>query len=321
VKILVTGGAGFIGHNLVRYIGAADDTTEIWVIDDLSTGNAHSLRTLDHTFVRGTILDSDCLDMALRGADAIIHLAALPSVPRSVKDPIATHEANANGTLQVLEGARRHGVRHVVVASSSSVYGSNPKLPKHELDWTRPMSPYAASKLAAEAYALAYQATYGLDVTVFRFFNVFGPGQSADHAYAAVIPRFLSAALKDEAVQIEGDGEQSRDFTYVDTVCSVLWQTVKRSVVDEHPINLAWGSSTSILELIDLVEHELGAEVRREFVPPRVGDVRASQADSTRLRTHFPDVEQIPLAQGLRRTLEWMRRIHQLSDCVGTGAS
>ncbi|MEZ5321590.1 MAG: NAD-dependent epimerase/dehydratase family protein [Microthrixaceae bacterium] len=193
MRVLVTGGAGFIGANLVRHLLAHD--TDVVVLDDLSTGARSNLGDADITFVEGSILDTDLLDRVAAGADSIVHLAARPSVPRSVKDPVASHLANATGTVNVLEAARRLDGAQVIVASSSSVYGSNPSLPKHEDLATRPMSPYAASKLATEAYTLAYGATYSMPTLALRFFNVFGPLQAAGHAYAAVIPAFLDAVV------------------------------------------------------------------------------------------------------------------------------
>jgi UDP-glucose 4-epimerase len=209
--------------------------------------------------------------------------------------------------MNVLEAARRAGNAHVVVASSSSVYGANPTLPKHEGLATRPMSPYAASKLATESYALAWQAAYGLPTLAFRFFNVFGPLQAAGHAYAAVIPAFVSAALAGEPLQVHGDGTQSRDFTYVDTVCSVITDAVKRRVADPEPVNLAFGSRTNLLEVITLLEELLGHDVEIDHTVPRPGDVPHSQAANDRLMGLFPDVEPVDLRTGLANTIDWFR--------------
>ena len=222
MRVVITGGAGFIGGNLARHLGERPEVSEVVAFDDLSSGFRENLTGTDATLVEGTILDTEALGAVTEGASAIVHLGARPSVPRSIEDPVASHDANATGTMNVLEAARQAGNAHVVVASSSSVYGANPTLPKHEDLATRPMSPYAASKLATESYALAWQAAYGLPTLAFRFFNVFGPLQAAGHAYAAVIPAFVSAALAGEPLQVHGDGTQSRDFTYVGTVCRVL---------------------------------------------------------------------------------------------------
>ena len=213
MRLLITGGAGFIGSSLARM--AVEQGDLVTVLDDLSTGRRENLRGLDIRFIEGSLLDDAATAAALQGVDSVTHLAALPSVPRSIKDPLSSHEANATGTLKLLEACRRAGVEHVTVASSSSVYGMNPALPKGEREWVRPMSPYAVSKLATEQYALAYQQSFGLRTLAFRFFNVYGPNQPADHAYAAVIPVFVDALLRGRPLPLQGDGSQSRDFTYV----------------------------------------------------------------------------------------------------------
>ncbi|MET8092068.1 NAD-dependent epimerase/dehydratase family protein [Micromonospora sp. NPDC005220] len=306
MRILITGGAGFIGSNLARAATVEPTIGKVTVLDDLSVGLRTNLDGLDVELIEGSILDPAALDAAMVGREAVVHLAALPSVPRSLSDPVASHHANATGTLMVLEAARRHGVGHVLVASSSSVYGMNPALPKAELTWTRPMSPYAASKLAAEAYALAHQASFGLPTLAFRFFNVFGPGQRHDHTYAAVIPRFVYAALRDEPVVVHGDGTQSRDFTYVGTVCDVILDALRRRVHHPHPVNLAFGARASLLRVLDELEWLCGRPIAREYAPPRTGDVAHSLADNATLRHLFPDVAPVARAEGLRATVEWM---------------
>src|SRR3712207_1270679 len=211
MRVTVTGGAGFIGANLVRTLLASGVAESVTVLDDLSTGSKKNLQGVEGASLRvGSILDDDALDEAFAGVDAVVHLAARPSVTRSLEDPMASHRVNATGTLQVLEAARRAGNLYTVLASSSSVYGANPALPKHEVLTPRPVSPYAVSKLAGESYALAYAGCFELPVLVFRFFNVFGPMQPAGHAYAAVIPTFVSAALRRQLLPIHGDGKQSR---------------------------------------------------------------------------------------------------------------
>lgn len=309
MRVLITGGAGFIGSNLSRYLLENVEEVQVRVIDDLSTGRLSNLDGLDVEFIEGSILDYPTFLAAAEGVDSIVHLGAIPSVPRSVAAPRPSHEANATGTLNVLEAAREAGVDHVVVASSSSVYGSNPALPKNELVWTRPMSPYAVSKLATEGYALAYQSSYGLKTLPFRFFNVYGPLQPADHAYAAVIPKFLDAALEGKPAQIQGDGLQSRDFTHVDTVCAVITEAVRNKTSSEYPVNLAYGTNTTLLELLEEMESQLGFSIDREHVEPRTGDVRASQADGIRIKELFPNVKPAPLADGLATTIEWFRSI------------
>lgn len=307
MRLLITGGAGFIGGNLARAALAVSELREIRVIDDLSTGSADNLDDLDVQLIEGSVLDDRALGRAMSGCDAVVHLAALPSVPRSVQEPVLSHHANATGTLAVLEAARRYGVRHVVVASSSSVYGSNPALPKNELAWTRPLSPYAVSKLATEAYALAYQSCYGLPTLAFRFFNVYGPGQRHDHAYAAVIPRFVHAALAGDPVVFFGDGRQSRDFTYVATVCDVLLDAVRRGVSYGQPVNLAFGTRTDLRTVVDELELVLRRPIERRSAPPRQGDIQHSAADNRLLRELFPGVTATPLVDGLRATVAWFQ--------------
>jgi UDP-glucose 4-epimerase len=307
MRVLVTGGAGFIGANLCRRLSTMEGIDSVIALDDLSTGFAANLDGVAAELVVGSILDEPTLEECVAGADAIVHLGARPSVPRSVADPVASHHANATGTLMVLEAARRHGGVHTVVASSSSVYGANPHLPKHEDLAARPMSPYAASKLATEAYSLAYQHSYGLSTIAFRFFNVFGPLQAAGHAYAAVVPAFVDAALDGRPLPVQGDGTQSRDFTFVDTVTAVLADAAVRRVSSLDPINLAYGTRTDLDTLIEMLAEVVGHPLEREARPPRVGDVPHSQADSTRLRQLFPDIVPTPLVDGLRATVEWMR--------------
>jgi UDP-glucose 4-epimerase len=307
MRVAVTGGAGFIGANLCRALLDRDDVDDVRVIDDLSNGSRRNLDGLAVTFVEGSILDGDALDAAFAGADAVVHLAALGSVPRSVADPLASHQANATGTVMVLEAARRHGDLHTIVASSSSVYGSNPTLPKHEGLATRPLSPYGGSKLAAEGYTLAWGSSYGLPVLAFRFFNVFGPLQPAGHVYAAVIPSFADAAVHDRPVTVHGDGSQSRDFTYVDTVTSTIVDALRRGVTSDEPVNLAFGSRISLLDALAQLEGIVGRPIERIHVETRAGDVPHSQADNRRLRELFPGIEPVPFEDGLRATVAWMQ--------------
>ncbi len=305
MRLLVTGGAGFIGSNLIRL--AASRGHVVTVLDDLSTGYRRNVEGTDVRLVEGSLLDAAALRDALGGADAVVHLAALGSVPRSIADPLASHAANATGTLTLLEEVRRAGVGHVVAASSSSVYGANPALPKGEREWVRPVSPYAVSKLATEQYTLAYQQSYGLDTLAFRFFNVYGPRQSSGHAYAAVIPILVEALLAGHPLPIHGDGTQSRDFTFVGTVCRVLLDAVERRVTHPEPVNLAFGTNTSLLELVDALAEVTGASPEVEHLPARAGDVRHSRAENSVLRSLFPDVAPVPLRQGLVETVAWFK--------------
>ena len=306
MRVLVTGGAGFIGANLCRRLLATPGITDVVVLDDFSTGSAANLAGLSLRVVEGSVLDAAMLDDACAGADAIVHLAALGSVPRSVADPMASYQTNATGTVMVLEAARRHGNLHTLLAGSSSVYGSNPALPKHEDLATRPMSPYAASKLAAEACLLAWGQSYDLPVLGFRFFNVYGPLQAAGHVYAAVVPRFVQAALAGQPLTIYGDGTQSRDFTFVGTLTAVVCDALVRKVTSPTPVNLAFGTRCSLLELIDELERIVGHPLPRQHEPDRRGDVKHSQADCSRLMALFPEVVPVPLDEGVRATVDWM---------------
>jgi len=292
-------------------------TCDLVGLDDLSTGQLDNLAGVDIDLVVGSILDLEALTRTMVGCDAVVHLAARPSVPRSISDPVASHLANATGTLNVLEVARTtrgssDESPQVIVASSSSVYGANPSLPKHEELLPMPLSPYAVSKLAAERYALAWHHTFGLRTLAFRFFNVFGPLQRPGHAYAAVIPAFLNAALSGTDAVIHGDGTQSRDFTFVDTVCEVISTALEQRITSPNPVNLAFGSRTSLLDLLEEIESVTGTSVSRRHTDSRLGDVYASQADSARLTQLFPGVTPTSLRNGLEATANWMKA--QIAD-------
>ena len=307
MKVVVTGGAGFIGANTCRRLVERGHQT--LVVDDLSTGDAGNLDGLGVELLEGSILDDRLLDAAVARATSVIHLAAIGSVPKSIDDPATTHEVNATGTFRVLEAVRRHQVPHVVVASSAAVYGPSPPLPAHEQLAVDPVSPYAASKVATEQYALTWQATYGIPSLALRFFNVFGPLQPADHVYAAVVPAFVDAALAGRPIPVHGDGTQTRDFVDVGTVAAVLVDAAERQVSHPAPVNLAPGSRRSLLELIEALEGVLDKPLVREHQPPRPGDVPHSQADVSRLRTLFPDLRAADFADSLAATVDWFRRI------------
>lgn len=306
MKVVVTGGAGFIGANLCATL-LESGVDQVTVLDDFSTGRKDNLVGLDVALIEGDICAPDVVDAALDGAQAVVHLAALGSVPASIDDPVASHHTNTTGTLRVLEGARRAGHIHTIVASSSAVYGATETLPTHEDLPTRPMSPYGATKLATEWYALAYQHSMNLPVLAFRFFNVFGPLQPADHVYAAVIPRFVDAALHDRPLTIYGDGLQSRDFTYVDTVCTTIARAVHEQVTDPEPVNLAFGTSRTLLDVVAELESVLGHRLAVDHQEPRVGDIRHSDADPSRVHRLFPDLDITPLRTGLEATVDWFR--------------
>jgi UDP-glucose 4-epimerase len=307
--LLITGGAGFIGSNLARLAVAHADVGRVVVLDDLSTGAKENLVGVDVEFIEGSVTDPAALDRAVAGVSSVVHLAALASVPQSIDDPLGCHEVNATGTLFLLEACRRHGVRHVSAASSSAVYGANPAAVKHEREWVRPLSPYAVSKLATEQYLLTYQSCYDLESVAFRFFNVYGPGQAAGHVYAAVIPLFVDALLDGRPLTVFGDGRQTRDFIFVGTVCEILLDAALQNLSHPEPVNVALNTETSLLELIDEIRSVSGMSPEVAFQPPRAGDILHSRADDSQLRSLFPSLSPVPLAEGLRQTIEWARSL------------
>ncbi|HET6963699.1 MAG TPA: NAD-dependent epimerase/dehydratase family protein [Acidimicrobiales bacterium] len=310
MKVVVTGGAGFIGANLCRALSGDDRFDEVVALDDLSTGSAENLAGVEKVrLVTGSILDAGVLDETLAGSSAVVHLAARPSVARSLDNPEATHRVNSTGTLAVLDAARRGSRPYVVISSSSSVYGSNPTLPKSENLLPAPMSPYAASKLGAESYARAFSQSFGLDVLTFRFFNVFGPLQSPWHDYAAVVPSFLWAAMSAQPLRMFGDGLQSRDFTYVGSVVRVLEAALRRRVTHDGPVNLAFGTNVSLIELVSLIRELVGQDLTIEHLKSRPGDVRHSQADNSLLLHLFPEAEPVSLREALAVTADWLRSL------------
>ena len=304
---LVTGGAGFIGSHLVhRLVG---DGHRVRVIDNLSTGARENLAALDGRieFLEGDIREPAASAAAVRGTEIVYHVAALPSVPRSIADPWASHDHNVNGTMRLLEAAREAGVRRVVYSSSSSVYGDTPTLPKIETMEPLCRSPYATAKLAAEQYVLAYARAGLLEGVALRYFNVFGPRQSPFSAYAAVIPAFLNCALTGTTARVNGDGEQTRDFTYVDNVVAAncLAASGPAERVSGWVTNAGAGGRMSLNELLGAVEKVTGKPVAREHVPPRAGDVRDSQASLERAERVLGYVPEVGLEEGLRRTWSW----------------
>ena len=306
-KIAVTGGAGFIGSNLVERLLSKGH--EVTVVDDLSTGLKSNLDLNKITFHELSLTNRDGLAKALNGVDAVVHLGARGSVPRSLKNPIATHDVNATGTLNVLEAARSNGAQ-VIFSSSSSVYGRNGQLPKDESMWLSPLTPYAASKLAAEGYVQAYGAAYEVPVTLLRFFNVFGPKQRPDHEYAAVLPKWIWKAMNNEAIDVYGDGSQTRDFTYVRTVLDVIEDAINRGVRTEGAVNLAYGNRISLLTTIDLLKAHF-PDLKVNFIDIRPGDVKDSQNDPVLLKKLFPDVTPTEFPVALSETVNWLKEFGQ----------
>jgi UDP-glucose 4-epimerase len=301
-RIAVTGGAGFVGSNLVRRL--IPEGYEVTVIDDFTTGLKSNLKGLDCRINEASLVDEVAIDEATIGCDWIIHLGARGSVPRSIRNPQATFEVNTLGTLNVLNVARKHGSR-VMFSSSSSVYGRNLELPKREESWMAPLTPYAASKLSGEALVQSYSESFGIPAVIYRFFNIFGPWQRPDHDYAAVIPKWIWKALCNEQIQVFGDGNQSRDFTYVDTVIDVLISTLKREVAYPTPINLAFGNKISLNQLIDQLR-ALYKNLKVEYLGERKGDVKESQNDPTLIQSLFPEIKPITFEEGIERTNAWL---------------
>lgn len=305
MRVLITGGAGFIGANLARRLSASDAVDHLVVLDDLSSGSEANLDELDVEFIKGSILDRALLREAVAGVDAVVHLAANASVIASVQDPLTTHDVNTSGTVNVLEEVRRAGSAQVIFASSSAIYGEDPTERKHEALRPQPISPYAVSKLAAESYVSSYVRVYGISALSFRFFNVFGPLQPADHPYAAAIPAFVGKAIAGEPLTVFGSGEQTRDFVYVGEVAAIIEQAIRSRTSSAEPVNLAGGCGITINELIAAIEERLGHRVEVRHLPPRLGDIVHSVADVSTLRGLFPALPPVPLADGLDRTIEW----------------
>jgi len=308
-KYLVTGGAGFIGCNLVRFL--LDAGHEVTVLDDFSTGRRENLSGVADRIelVAGDVRDRAAVDGAAAGADAIFHQAALGSVPRSIKDPIRSHDVNLNGTVTILEAARAAGIRRVVFAGSSSAYGDQPESPKHEGMVPRPISPYAAGKVACEAYMQAYAAVFGLETLSLRYFNVFGPFQDPAGAYAAVIPAFISRLLRGERPVVFGDGEQSRDFCYVSNVCEANWLAANApaDVCRGQAINIACGKRTSLNQILRQLGELLETDLPALYQDPRPGDVKHSLADVTRAKETIGYEPKVYFEEGLARAIAWYR--------------
>lgn len=304
-RYLVTGGAGFIGSHIVERLVELGES--VVVLDNLSTGRIENLAPwLDSiTFVEGDIREFERVWNSCIGTDYVLHQAALPSVPRSVQDPIASNEANVSGTLNVLVAAREAGVRRVVYAGSSSVYGDTPSLPKHEAMPARPLSPYAISKHAGELYCQVFTRIYGLETVVLRYFNVFGPRQDPASQYAAVIPKFITALQQGIPPVIFGDGEQSRDFTYVANVVEANLLACRAENAAGEVINIACGQRTSLNDLVRALQGVTGCEVEPVHEEGRAGDVKHSLADIDKARRLLGYAPTVPLEEGLARTVAY----------------
>ncbi|HJU48848.1 MAG TPA: SDR family NAD(P)-dependent oxidoreductase [Gaiellaceae bacterium] len=304
--VLVTGGAGFIGSNVVRALLERGD--RVRVLDNFSTGNRANLAEIadDVDVVEGDLRSYERVHAAVRGAEIVFHQGALPSVPRSVQDPLTTTAVNVEGTLNVLLAARDSGVRRVVNASSSSVYGNGGTLPRTESQLPQPISPYAVAKLAAESFCSSFSRVYDMEIVSLRYFNVFGPRQDPTSQYAGVVPRFISAVAAGEPVRIHGDGEQSRDFTFVANVVAANLLAAEAADVQGAVINVATGGSESINGLADAIGRVLGKQVAKEYEREREADVRHSWADLTEARARLGYEVHVGFEEGLEQTIASM---------------
>jgi UDP-glucose 4-epimerase len=300
----VPGSSGHIAEYLI------DHGHDVTVVDNLATGNMGNIQQLRDTphfhFVQGSITDLDLLNDTFKNADGIFHQAAIPSVPRSIKDPVATNDANVNGTIAVLVAAKECGVGKVVYASSSSVYGDTPTLPKMEGMLPNPKSPYAVSKLAGEYYCRVFSDAYGISTVALRYFNVFGPRQDPESQYAAVIPRFITRSLAGKPPIIYGDGTQTRDFTYVKDVVQANVKAMESNA--QGVFNVAYNQRISLLSLVDIIAEETGVKVNPVFEPPRPGDIHDSQADISAAQKAFGYEPKYTVRSGLKETITWFRR-------------
>ena len=305
-RCLVTGGAGFIGSHLAAALLARGD--RVRVADNLSTGYRHNLDVNPGVeFMEGDLADAAFAARAVEGMDLVLHQAAIPSVPRSVKDPVASHRANIDGTLNVLTAARGAGVTRVVYAGSSSAYGDTPVLPKHEDMPPNPRSPYALQKLVGEQYCQLFTRLYGLETVTIRYFNVFGPRQDPTSAYSGVISQFASALTEGRRPTIYGDGGQTRDFTYIDNVVDGVLRAAEAPGARGEVINVATGGCISLLELFETMKTLTGADVAPVFAEARAGDVRDSQADITKARRILGYEPRVSFPEGLAKTIAWYR--------------
>lgn len=304
-KVLVTGGAGFIGSNLVD--GLLREGYEVRVLDNFSTGRRENIEHFkkDIELIEGDMRDQEITDQAVDGIDMILHEAALPSVPRSIKAPVTSNDVNVGGTLKLLSSAQKAGVQRMIMASSSSIYGNTVELPKHEGMTPKPMSPYAVTKLTGEHYLRVYHELYGMETLAIRYFNVFGPRQDPTSQYSGVIAKFMTAAIEGTKYTVNGDGTQARDFTFIDNVVKGNLLALKASRLGGESVNVACGGKYSLLDLIDAINKAAGVDLPIEFGADRAGDVKYSMAaieKAKELLGYEPDID---FYEGIKRTFEW----------------
>lgn len=305
MKILVTGGAGFIGSHLVQAL--VERGEDIRVLDNLATGRVENMRQFRSQieFIEGDIADEATVQRAVQDTRLIFHQAALPSVPRSIKNPRASHDANLTGTLNMLIAARDHDVERIVLASSSSVYGNSPALPKVETLEPHPLSPYAVTKLACEHYARVFAELYGVSAICLRYFNVFGPRQDPTSQYSGALAKFVRCALEHKPYPVYGDGEQSRDFTYIENVVNANLRAGYAELDGSAVLNVAGGVRTTLNQIVDYLNELTGQNLPTEHGPTRAGDVLHSHADISHARALLGYVPTVDVREGLRRTIEW----------------
>jgi nucleoside-diphosphate-sugar epimerase len=311
MRYLVTGGAGFIGSNTVDELVRRGHS--VVVLDDLSSGKEDNLAEIRGkiTFVKGSITDIEAVQKAMQQAEYVIHLAARTSVPRSVKDPLDTNRINVDGTLNVLIAARDNRVKRVVFAASSSAYGETPTLPKREDMQPQPISPYGVSKYVGELYAQAFGRCYGMETVCVRYFNIFGPRQDPDSPYSGVLSRFATAFLEDQQPVIYGDGEQTRDFTFVDNAVQANLLACEAPTASGGVFNVGTGSRVSLNQTLEYLRRISGKKLQAKYDPPRDGDIRDSQADISRARQVLGYEPTVMFEEGLERTFEWYRTHHE----------
>jgi len=318
MKYLVTGGAGFIGSNIAH--GLLDRGESVRIIDNFSTGKRANIADIEDKveLIDGDIRDFWVVREAVEGVDYILHQAALPSVPRSIKNPLSCNQVNIDGTLNLLECARQASIKRFVMASSSSVYGDTPELPKHEDMPTNPLSPYAVTKLTCEKYCRLYFDLYGLETVCLRYFNIFGPRQDPQSEYAAVIPKFIKAFLKGKQPVVYGDGEQSRDFTYItNAVASNLLATQAPAAPGKY-YNIACGSQFTLNQMLDILRGIIDIDIQAQYTPPRKGDIVHSFANIDRARAELDYDPDVKFEDGLRKTVEWfVKQMHNDTPVSG----
>ncbi|MEE9271522.1 MAG: SDR family oxidoreductase [Candidatus Krumholzibacteria bacterium] len=304
---LVTGGAGFIGSHLAETLVA--DGHEVRVLDNLSTGKRENMQAFQTgiTYIEGDIRDVDTVERAVDGVEYVLHQAALASVPRSIEDPLSSNQVNVLGTLNLLEAARKHSIKKFVYASSSSVYGDSDSLPKREDMAPNPKSPYAVGKLTAEWYCRVYSELHDLPTVSLRYFNVFGPRQDPDSQYSAVIPLFVTALMRGQRPTIFGDGEQSRDFTYIDNVVEANLLSARSPERGAMVFNVACGERLSLNALCTRLRSIIGVDLEPDFGPPRAGDVKHSQASIDAIVSAFGYEARVDFDEGLKKTVAWYR--------------